>query len=294
MLRTTTLASIAAAGLLAAPASALADGTLVAGPIKAKGYTINLTATDGGAADSVSVMASKRAGSSQQMHLWSFKGVAVTIKGGKATLKGTLGAFGKLDAKVTAGAAAKGVVPPGCTGSAGKVRKGTLSGTTKLVLDSGFFRTLAPKSLPAQILGAGKLDCSGGAGSGGGTGGQAKGTTLTSTFEGAGGQVILNISKDGGKVTQQVMRMDAASGALASGIHMITAQTGAPGLEVADDLSSAKASGVSPFLSGALSFTGEASGTMATGTTGGDLTAKFDSIGTQTIPAGTDAMVMKR
>src|SRR5688572_19676052 len=123
MLRTTILTSIAAAGLLAAPASALADGTLVAGPLKAKGYTINLTATDG-ATDSVSVMATKQTGGSRQMHMWSFKGVAVTIKGGKATLRGDLGAFGKLDAKVAAGAAAQGVVPAGCKGSAGKVRKG--------------------------------------------------------------------------------------------------------------------------------------------------------------------------
>lgn len=295
MLRpTSALAAVAAVGLLAAPASALADGTLVAGPIKAKGYTINLTATDAGAGDSLSVVATKQAGSSQQMHMWSFKGVAVSIKGTKATLKGNLGAFGALNGKVATGAAAKGVVPKGCTGSAGSASKGRLTGKTKLVLDSSFFRTLAPKSIPAQILKGGKLDCSGGAAGGGGAGSGAKGTMLTSSFEGTGGQVMVSLIKEGGKVTQQVMRSDAASGALTSGLHMITAQTGAAGLDVAGDLSSASAKAASPFLSGALSFAGEGQGTMATGTVSGDFAAKFDSIGTQAIPAGTDAMVMQR
>lgn len=288
------LAAVAGAALLAAPASALADGTLVAGPLKAKGYTINLTATDAGAGDSLSVMAVKKAGRSQQMHLWSFKGVAVSVKGGKATLKGNLGAFGKINAKVAAGAAARGVIPAGCKGSAGSARKGTLTGTTKLVLDTGFFRTLAPKSLPAQLLTGGKLDCSGGASGGGTTGGKSGGTMLTSSFDGTGGQVMVTLMKDGGKVTQQVMRTDAASGALASGLHMITAETGASGLDVASDLSSATAAAASPFLSGSLSFTGEPAGTMATGTVGGSFAAKFDSIGTQAIPAGTDAMLMQR
>jgi hypothetical protein len=291
---TTLAAAVTGAALLAAPASALADGTLVAGPLKAKGYTINLTATDAGAGDSLSVMAVKRAGASQQMHLWSFKGVAVSIKGGKATLKGNLGAFGKINARVAAGGATRGSIPAGCKGSAGSARKGTLTGTTKLVLDKGFFRTLAPKSLPAQLLTGGKLDCSGGAPGGGATGGKAGGTMLTSSFDGNGGQVILSVVKDGGNVTQQVMRTDAASGALASAMHMITAQTGASGLEAATDLSSAKAAGASPFLSGSLSFTGEGSGTVASGTVAGDFAAKFDSIGTQAVPAGTDAVLMQR
>jgi hypothetical protein len=105
---------------------------------------------------------------------------------------------------------------------------------------------------------------------------------------------MVNVVKAGGKVTQTVMRTDAASGALASGLHMITAETGPSGLEVASDLSSATAPAAGPFLSGTLSFSGEGMGTVASGTAGGDFAAKFDSIGTQAVPAGNDAMLMQR
>src|SRR3954447_19662991 len=95
------VAAIAATGLLTLPAGALAAGSsLIAGPVKAKGYTVSLTATDNGATDTVSVMPVQTARKSQQMRSWSFSGVAVSIRGAKATLKGSLGAFGKLDAKV--------------------------------------------------------------------------------------------------------------------------------------------------------------------------------------------------
>jgi hypothetical protein len=91
------------------------------------------------------------------------------------------------------------------------------------------------------------------------------------------------------------MRMDTASAtAPASVMHLIMGQTGAAGLDAAGDLTKATAAASGPFLSGTLTFAGEASGTMATGTAGGDFTAKFDSIGTLALPAGTDAMLMER
>lgn len=287
MNRSSLLAAVAASGLLVAPTAALADSTLVAGPLKVKGYAVSLTATDG-AADSLSVVASKTSGPSTQMHMWSFKGVNVSIKGAKATLKGSLGRYGAINAKLTAGRSAKGVVPAGCTGSAGTARSGMLTGKTKLVLDTGFFKTVAPKSLKAQILKAGKLDCTGGSGS-------TTGLMLTSSLEQQEGQLMVSVSKSGGKVNQSVMRMDAGSAtAPATVMHMITAKAGESGLTASPDLSSASAKGAGGFLTGALQFTGEPMGTMAAGSVSGDLVARFDSIGTQTLPAGTDAMLMQR
>ena len=280
-------AAFAATALLADPAGAMADSTLVAGPVKAKGYAINLTATDG-ATDSFTVMATKTSGPTRQTHLWSFKGVNVSIKGAKATIKGKLGRYGSVNAKVTAGRKSRGVVPAGCTGSAGTARSGKLTGKTTLVLDSSFFRRIAPKVMNAQILSSGKLDCSG-------TGQGQSGLMLTSSAEQSAGQLMVNVTRVGGKVTQQVMRMDPETAtAPASVMHMITGQTGDAGLSAAGDLSTATAKAAGGFLAGTLSFAGESMGSMASGTVSGDFAAKFDSIGTQTLPAGNDAMLMQR
>ena len=287
MLRPSMLcAAVAATGLLAAPGAALANGTLVAGPLKAKGYDVTLTATDAGGADTFSVMAVKASGGSQQMHSWTFKGVNVSIKGGKATLKGALGSYGKVDSTVNAGRTARLSVPKGCTGSGGTARAGVLTGKTKLVLDSSFFRTIAVKSVKAQILGAGDLRCAG-------SGAATKGLMLTTSVDGAGGQLLVSLVKDGAGVTQQVMRNDPPAGS-ASVFHMISAKAGPSGLSAAGDLSNATAAAAGPFLSGALAFSGESMGAMASGTVSGDFAARFDSIGTQTIPAGSDAMLMQR
>src|SRR3954452_14277733 len=159
--RSLLLAATAASALLAAPAGAWAAGsTVVAGPLKAKGYDITLTATDNGASDSFGVTAIKTSGGSSQMHSWSFAGgVAVSVKGGKATIKGSLGRYGAINASVRAGGAGRGVVPKGCTGTAGSARTGRLTGATRLVLDSTFFKTLTPKALKAQIVAGGSLTC---------------------------------------------------------------------------------------------------------------------------------------
>jgi hypothetical protein len=286
----TLFAAAAATGLLAAPATALAaDSSIIAGPLKVKGYDVTITATDSGASDSFAIMANKQAGKSYQMHMWSFtSGVKVSVKGSKATIKGSLGTFGKVDAKINAGAKARTGVPKGCTGTGGSARKGTMTGKSKFVLDTTFFKTVAPKSLKAQIVQGGKFECGGS-----GTPGSAKGLTLMSTLDGAEGNLMVSITKSDGKVFQQVMRTDAPGGS-ASVSHIISAETGASGLEAAADLSTANAAGVSPFLGGTLSFTGEGMGTMATGTVSGDFAAKFDSIGTQKLPEGNDAMLMTR
>lgn len=284
----TLFAAAAATGLLAAPATALAaDSSIVAGPLKVKGYDVSITATDSGASDSFGIMAIKKSGKSTQMHMWSFTGVAVSVKGAKATIKGSLGAFGKVDAKISAGAKARTGVPAGCTGSGGSARKGTMTGKSKFALDKTFFKTVAPKALKAQIIQGGKLDCTGSK-----TPTSTSGLTLMSSTTG-GDSLMVSITKQGGKVFQQVMRNDAPAGS-ASVMHMINAETGASGLEAAGDLSTAKAAGVSPFLTGTLSFEGEPMSGMASGTVSGDFAAKFDSIGTQKLPEGNDAMLMER
>jgi hypothetical protein len=292
MNRSILVAAVAATGVLAAPTSALAAGeSIVAGPLKVKGYDLTLTATDAGNGDSFGITAVKSSGKAMQMHSWSFaSGVSVSVKGAKATIKGRLGRYGAIAATINAGGKAVGRVPAGCTGTAGIGRSGKLTGKTTLKLDTTFFKTVAPKSLKAEILSGGKLECGGG-----GTTPDSTGLMLTSSVETADGQMLVSILKDGGTVHQNVMRTDTASAtAPASVMHMITVETAAAGLDAAGDLATATAAGAAPFLTGKLSFAGEPMGTMASGTISGDFTAKFDSIGAFTPAAGTDAMLMQR
>ena len=263
-------AATAATALLATPAlaSAASAPTVVAGPFKAKGYNITLTATDGGAADTFGVDATKVSGGSTQMHSWSFgSGVKVSIKGGKATIKGSLGRYGKVDATLKAGSARKGSLPKGCKGSAGTQRAGAVTGKTVLSLDTTFFKTLKPKGVRLGLPGDGAAD-----------------------------STMVTVSKADGKVTQMAMNSeDQGATAPASVFHMIMATTGASGLDAAADLTTAKAPAAGPFLSGTLSFAGEAAGsTMASGTASGDFTAKFDVIKPYTVPAGATAMLMQQ
>ncbi|MCW2985552.1 MAG: hypothetical protein JWR63_3122 [Conexibacter sp.] len=294
MTRSPLLVAVTATALLSVPAIASASGsTVVAGPLKAKGYSITLTATDAAAGDTFGIDATKVGGGSTQMHAWSFgSAVKVSVKGGKATIKGSLGRYGRIDAVVDAGPAAKGSVPKGCTGSGATTRSGRLTGTARLALDTTFFKTLAPKALKAQILTGSTISC--GAQQPAAAG--AKGLMLSVPGDGAPGSTMVTVARSGGKVTQMVMNTeDGAATAPASVFHMILAQTGAPGLDAAPDLSTAHAPAAGPFLSGTLSFAGEPAGaTMATGTVSGDFTAKFDVIGPFRPAAGATAMLMQQ
>lgn len=290
-LRTPLLAAVCAAGVLAVPAAASAAPTIVAGPLKVKDYEMTVMGTHG--SPGLSVLFNRTAGKASQLHSYSFaSGATVKVKGKKASIKADLGALGAVDLKVKKlGAARKGVVPKGCTGTAGKSRAGTLKGNFRLVADSTYFNTVTAKKLRAQVLKTGSLQC----GTNGG-GDPAEGpTTLTATLDGPAGMLMFTASRDAdGSVSQSAMRMDdEATTAPATVSHVISAPGGASAFSPAGDLASATGAGVGPFFSGAFSFAGESMGSMSMGTLSGDLAAKFDSIGTQAIAAASpDAMLM--
>jgi hypothetical protein len=289
-LRTPLLAAVCAAGVLAVPAAASAAPTVVAGPLKVKDYEMTLMGTAG--SPNLTVIFNRTSGQASQMHSYSFaSGATIKAKGKKASIKADLGAYGAVDLKVKKlGAARRGVVPKGCTGSAGRSRAGTLRGSFRLVADTTYFTTVSAKRLKAQVLKSGKLEC-------GSTGGDptAGPTTLTATLDGPAGMLMFSAVKDAdGSVTQQAMRMDAEEAtAPASIMHLISAPGGAAAFSPSGDLTSATGTAVGPFFSGAFSFAGESMGAMSMGTLSGDLAARFDSIGTQAIAAGSpDAMLM--
>jgi hypothetical protein len=287
-----TLALLAALGTAAAPATASAASTsIVAGPLKVKDYAMTLTATDGGAHDSLGVVFTRRAGQATQTHYYTFaQGVQVTA----SRIKGSLGRYGAIDLKLAAGPARRGATPKGCTGKAGTVRTGALKGSFKLVADATYFKTVTARSLRAQVVRGGKIDCGGGAPTPGAGGGAGE-TMLTSTADTPAGMVMLSVIEDAkGAVTQQAMRSDdAAATAPATIMHMIDAPGTSAAFAPAGDLSSATGTGVAPFFGGAFSFASEEPmGSVASGTLSGDIAARFDSIGTQTF--GGDAMLMRR
>jgi hypothetical protein len=290
-LRTSALAAVCAAGLLSAPAAANAAApTVVAGPLKVKDYDMTVIGTHG--SPSLSVMFTRTSGEATQSHMYSFAaGAKVKAKGAKASIKADLGAYGTIALKTSRlSGSRKGVVPKGCTGTAGKSRSGTLAGSFKLVADSTYFMTVSAKKLKGQVLKGGKLEC----GSTGGTP-TKRPAMLTANLDTPGGMLMFSASKAAdGAVTQQAMRMDdEAATAPASIMHMISAPGAAAAFSPSADLTSATGSAVTPFFSGAFTFAGESMGTMSMGTLSGDLAAKFDSIGTQEIAAGSpDAMLM--
>jgi hypothetical protein len=298
--RAAAVAALCAAVALPTTASAASGASVVAGPIKVKDYQMTVVGSDA-AKDSLSVMFNRTAGKATQSHFYTF-GQGVTIKANKslstASIKGSLGKYGKIDLKLRGvGAVRKGTAPKGCTGKAGTLRTGTLRGTFKLNADTSYFRTVSAKSMKAQLAKGGKLTCDG-AGNGAGGDGTTGSTMLTSTQETSDGMLLLSVTKDAtGAINQQAMRTDDATAtAPASIMHLINAPGTGAAFAPAADLGSARGTGVSPFFSGAFEFASEEPmGSMAMGTLSGDLAAKFDSIGTQQLAAGSpDAMLMRR
>ncbi|HEY8583474.1 MAG TPA: hypothetical protein VIL49_11025 [Capillimicrobium sp.] len=263
------IAGATVAAALLAPAAASADTSVVGGPIKVRDYQMTLVGTDA-AKDSLSVMFSKTVGGSMQMHMYSFDdGVTVT----PSSIKGSLGRYGAVSLQLTGAKKGRGVVPKGCTGNPGTTKTGTLTGSFKLVADKTYFKTVTAKQLKGSASSGGKISCSGGQGSQGGQGG-AGGPSL-SLFASEGQAMTTFAATD---KAQSVTRMDDASAtAPASIMHMISAE--GHGLEAAKDLATAKVPAVGPFMGGSGSYEGEAFSGGSTGTLGGSLVAKFDSIG---------------
>jgi hypothetical protein len=148
----------AVAAALTLPAAASAAGTISGGPAKAGGYDVSLTATDG-KKDSLTIILERGTQARGENVVLSFtRGVKVTVRGSTATIKGTLGSHGSVDLRLQgAGAARKGKLPKGCTGSPGTSRTGRLVGKLRLRLPEGRFVTI--RSLPGSSNIGADLEC---------------------------------------------------------------------------------------------------------------------------------------
>jgi hypothetical protein len=288
-----TAAATAALLALALPSAAheahAAQSASLVASFEHKGYAWTMIVTDG-ARDSLTLMATRKAGQATQTHTYSFSsGVNFKVGAGlaSATLTANLGQFGRVNAAFRAGAALRSSSPPrGCSGPKSEARAGTLGGKPGLgfTIDSTFFKTISKPSVKASIFrqkGAGQLRC--GTPTGGGTGQPAGQISLIAASQ---DRLTISVTKSKvGAVTQSVTSFETVAGA--SVFHSISSPAAASTFTVADDLSTARVTGAGPFLSGALDFTASAAaGKVSPGTLAGNFTARFDSIGAKSPAAG--------
>lgn len=264
------IAGAAVAAALAIPATAQAETTLIAGPLKVRDYQMQVLGTDA-AKDTVSVMFSRGSGASRQMHMYSFvDGATVT----PTSITASLGRYGSIKLRLSGARSGKGIVPAGCTGSAGTTKNGTMSGSLRFAAGDSYFKTVTASKLKGTAMTGGNMRCqSDGGGSAGGAGG-AEGQSLTVTQMDGATMTMFRATAEG----QTAMRSeDAAATAPASVMHMISAEGN--GLQVSGGGASATVPAIGPFLRGTGTFTGEPYPGGAFGELGGGLVAHFDGIG---------------
>lgn len=274
----------------AVPVSASAATTVVAGPLKVKGYNMTLIGADA-KKDTLTVMFSKAKGKASQQHMYQF---GTKVKVTKTSISAKLGRFGSVNLRLTnaRNASGKSKLPKGCTGTVGKTKTGKFRGSLKFVADRTFFRTVKAKTLNGVVSSSGKLDCSGsgsgkakGDGSGDGLGVGGPSLTLTKAEE--DGTFMFRATPSDQMAIQTEMGKKAAPATSIS--HMITGV--GPSLLIAGV--GATVPSVAPFVTGKGTFTaaGPAVGTIVTGPLSGNLVAKFDSV-PQVSVVGDNALLM--
>ncbi len=159
-LRTILAVAVAAAAAVAAPTAASAAGSVSGGPVKvAGGYQVMLHATDA-KKDQLTIMIDRGKASRGQTDVLTFTtGVRVTVRRGSATIKGSLGSYGKVDLRMKSARKDSGrKLRKGCTGTPKATYSGRLVGTLRLKLPNG--KTVTIRSLPSSTsTGGGEVRC---------------------------------------------------------------------------------------------------------------------------------------
>jgi hypothetical protein len=157
-LRTLIAAAAAAAAVL--PATAGAAGTIDGGPVKvAGGYTVTLHATDA-KRDRLTIVVGRGTVANGQDDIVDVeRGVRVTVGGGSATIKGSLGTRGKVDLRLQgARKDSSRKLPKGCTGTPKATYTGRLVGLLELRLPNG--KKAKIRSMPTSSqVGGGLIEC---------------------------------------------------------------------------------------------------------------------------------------
>jgi hypothetical protein len=152
--------AVAVAATAATPTAAFAAGTISGGPAKlAGGYTVMLQGTDA-KPDRLTIIVTRGTEANGQNDILDVtSGVRVTVTGGSATIKGSLGTRGKVDLRLQGARKDSGrKLPKGCTGTPKATYTGRLAGRLELRLPNGRKATI--RSLPASTqVGGGLIQC---------------------------------------------------------------------------------------------------------------------------------------
>lgn len=155
-----TILAVAVAATAVLPTTASAAGSVSGGPVKVTGgYTVSLHAEDA-AKDRLTIVIDRGTATRGQSDVLTFTtGVRVTVRGGAASIKGSLGAHGAVDLRLRkARKDPERKLRKGCTGSPKATYSGRLEGTLRLRLPNG--RSVTVRSLPATAAtGGGPIEC---------------------------------------------------------------------------------------------------------------------------------------
>ncbi|MDQ6820250.1 MAG: hypothetical protein M3076_07925 [Actinomycetota bacterium] len=282
-----TLAAFPATGA----AATRAEGIIYSGSVQVRAYKMQLLAVTQGKnhGDLVAISFSRGTSADKQEHYYQFtKHVQVHLAPGGAsgTIKANLGTYGKIDLTFSAGG---GRITPGCPGSFLSQHAGTLKGTFHFVSGSSYFKTINNGSLRAFSATSKKApSCKPP------TKNATHGTSLDVDSIGSPGRGSFkdfNIQRDPkGRVIEQFLILDSSQAkkgvVIARAIDV--AKLPASAFTNAADLSSANAVASGQFMSGSVAFTSSTTvGNTASGTVSGSITAKFDGLGSVTVPQGT-------
>ncbi len=283
MLAATLFAVISAGAAQAAPAA------LNAGPVKVHGYQMLMSTSQQAGSLSLQVSLVRTTRSSTQQHTYTFPLKPGTLKTagnlGSATLKtGQLGGFGSITMRLVHAGKLTKVKTCGVTAQA---RRGTLSGSLRLVLDKTFFRTVSVKAMPATVSRSG------------GSGSCQTGQQPTKP---AGGSLMLSASTAGPPASTFLVAKGASGPTTVMSTqneqvgqvriaHLLIATLSGSVITAASDLSTAHINGEAarPLFGGIADFASAAPAlaagkcTMAFGKLFGTLSAYFDSIGNRSI-----------
>lgn len=277
------IALCAGLALFAVPSSAGAANVITTAPIKVRGYQMTVVATDA-KKDGLSVLFTRRAKRGTQTHMFTFnRGANVT----RHSINARLGRYGRINLRFgpLRNVKSRGKLPTGCKGRAARIRTGMLRGRLRFKADRNFFRTVNVRSVRGTLAQGGRLTCSSG---GDGTGGDGEG-------DGGGfvkGQPMLSLAKQDGDA---MLSMTALKGSVSvvkvespkksAPAHVIRSiVVSAPRSLVVGPDATATVAARPPFLAGKGQFTPTQNlGIMAYGRLGGNLAARFDSIGRQSL-----------
>jgi hypothetical protein len=270
--------------MVAAPARAADSYRLHAGPLSVRGYAMTLDVARFQGSATLDVTFTRKTADVTQSHDYAFtRHVRLTAPRGLRTgrLRADLGALGTVDLRFRrTGAIHLTKQLKGCGGPKPRRRLGRVTGTFRLAADSTFFGTVgahrlraAETRIPSGVHCAGALSPPG-----------------TLTLDAGDERAAFEAQQAAGGRSLQTLTVTTSRPAVT---HTLVA-LGPPG-SFTGSHDSATVTGATPAFSGSLSYTATLHLTQPAGatqgTTTGDLTGNFDSIGPQPVPPDTAALV---